>query len=72
MKITLLGAGAWGTALSIAFAGKHELTLWSREDDVAADLEATRENHRFFRATSCRNQCLFRRISLPRWPMPNC
>lgn len=48
MKITLLGAGAWGTALSIAFAGKHELTLWSREDDVAADLETTRENHRFF------------------------
>lgn len=48
MKITLLGAGAWGTALSIAFAGKHELTLWSREDDVAVDLEATRENHRFF------------------------
>jgi glycerol-3-phosphate dehydrogenase (NAD(P)+) len=48
MKITLLGAGAWGTALSIAFAGKHELTLWSREADVAADLLATRENHRFF------------------------
>jgi glycerol-3-phosphate dehydrogenase (NAD(P)+) len=48
MKITLLGAGAWGTALSIAFAGKHELTLWSREEDVAADLTATRENHRFF------------------------
>ncbi|MBT9521489.1 MAG: glycerol-3-phosphate dehydrogenase, partial [Dechloromonas sp.] len=48
MKVTLLGAGAWGTALSIAFAGKHELTLWSREEDVAADLKATRENHRFF------------------------
>lgn len=48
MKITLLGAGAWGTALSIAFAGKHDLTLWSREEDVAADLVATRENHRFF------------------------
>jgi glycerol-3-phosphate dehydrogenase (NAD(P)+) len=48
MKISLLGAGAWGTALSIAFAGKHELTLWSREEDVAADLQATRENHRFF------------------------
>jgi len=48
MKITLLGAGAWGTALSIAFAGKHELTLWSREEDVAEDLRATRENHRFF------------------------
>ncbi len=48
MKITLLGAGAWGTALAIAFADKHELTLWSREEDVAADLCKTRENHRFF------------------------
>jgi glycerol-3-phosphate dehydrogenase (NAD(P)+) len=48
MKITLLGAGAWGTALAIAFAGKHQVTLWSREADVAADLQATRENHRFF------------------------
>ena len=48
MKITLLGAGAWGTALAIAFAGKHEVTLWSREEDVAADLQSTRENHRFF------------------------
>ena len=48
MKVTLLGAGAWGTALAIAFAGKHEVTLWSREEDVAVDLRATRENHRFF------------------------
>ena len=48
MKITLLGAGAWGTALAIAFAGKHEVMLWSREADVAVDLQNTRENHRFF------------------------
>lgn len=48
MKITLLGAGAWGTALAIAFAGKHQITLWSREEDVAVDLLQTRENHRFF------------------------
>ncbi|HYO26954.1 MAG TPA: NAD(P)H-dependent glycerol-3-phosphate dehydrogenase, partial [Azonexus sp.] len=47
MKITLLGAGAWGTALAIAFAGKNEVTLWSREADVAVDLRKTRENHRF-------------------------
>ena len=47
MRITLLGAGAWGTALAIAFAGKNEVTLWSREDDVAVDLQNTRENHRF-------------------------
>ena len=48
MKIAVLGAGAWGTALAIAFAGKHAITLWSRESDVAADLHSTRENHRFF------------------------
>lgn len=48
MKITLLGAGAWGTALAIAFAGKHDVVLWSREADVAVDLQNTRENHRFF------------------------
>jgi glycerol-3-phosphate dehydrogenase (NAD(P)+) len=47
VRITLLGAGAWGTALAIAFAGKNEVTLWSREDDVAVDLQNTRENHRF-------------------------
>ncbi len=48
MRITLLGAGAWGTALAIAFAGKHEVTLWSREEDVAVDLLNIRENTRFF------------------------
>lgn len=48
MKISLLGAGAWGSALSIAFAEKHAVTLWSREADVAAELLASRENKRFF------------------------
>lgn len=48
MNICLLGAGAWGTALAIAFAGKHQVSLWSRESDVAEDLRTTRENRRFF------------------------
>lgn len=48
MNITLLGAGAWGTALSIAFAEVHRVTLWSREADVAVDLLEHRENRRFF------------------------
>jgi len=47
MNLTVLAAGAWGTALSIAFAGKHRVTLWSREVDVAEELAATRENPRF-------------------------
>lgn len=48
MRISLLGAGAWGTALAIAFAARHAVTLWSREEDVAQDLLASRENRRFF------------------------
>jgi len=47
MRITVLAAGAWGTALAIAFAGKHSVTLWTRDADVAADLLARRENIRF-------------------------
>lgn len=47
MKLTVLAAGAWGTALAIAFAGGHRVCLWSREEEVAADLLATRENSRF-------------------------
>ena len=48
MNISLLGAGAWGTALAIAFGDKHEVTLWSRKEDVAVDLKNSRENRKFF------------------------
>lgn len=47
MKIAVLGAGAWGTALAIALAPRHALTLWVRD---AAQLEAMRrqrENARY-------------------------
>ncbi len=44
----MLGAGAWGTALAIAFAPKHDVVIWAREPEVAADLAGLRENRRFF------------------------
>lgn len=47
MKITVLAAGAWGTALAVAFARKHRVTLWSRDEDVAEDIVRHRENVRF-------------------------
>jgi glycerol-3-phosphate dehydrogenase (NAD(P)+) len=47
VNLTVLGAGAWGTALAIAFAGKHQVTLWSHEADVVADLRECQENRRF-------------------------
>ncbi len=47
MKIAMLGAGAWGTALALAFAPRHGITLWTFEAEHAAALRADRENRRF-------------------------
>lgn len=49
MKIIVLGAGAWGTALAIsaARAGRHTVTLWARDPAQAAAMRHARENHRY-------------------------
>jgi len=39
MKLSVLGAGAWGTALAASWAPHHDVTLWGRH---AADLDAMR------------------------------
>ena len=44
MKIAVLGAGAWGTALAIALSAQHEVILWARDADRASALRQTREN----------------------------
>ena len=48
LKITVVAAGAWGTALAIAFGRKHAVTLWTREADVAQTMLTERENKQFF------------------------
>lgn len=47
MKITVLGAGAWGTALAIQAAARHDVSLWARDAAQAADMDRLRENHRY-------------------------
>ncbi|MBS1174021.1 MAG: hypothetical protein H6R05_152 [Burkholderiaceae bacterium] len=48
MKIAVLGAGAWGSALASALsATTHHVTLWGREAEVIANLNATHINTRF-------------------------
>ncbi|GAB2182625.1 NAD(P)H-dependent glycerol-3-phosphate dehydrogenase [Denitratisoma sp. agr-D3] len=47
MKLLVLGAGAWGTALAITFAGRHQVILAARDADQAAALAADRENKRY-------------------------
>ncbi|WP_028452804.1 NAD(P)H-dependent glycerol-3-phosphate dehydrogenase [Chitinilyticum aquatile] len=47
MQIAVLGAGAWGTALAIRFADRHQIRLWSREQSEVDAMRADRENKRF-------------------------
>ena len=49
MRITVLGAGAWGTALAIAFARRHPVTLWARDARQVAAMAAQRENTRYLK-----------------------
>ncbi len=47
MKLAVLGAGAWGTALAIRFAGQHQVALWCRDQQQASDMQAARANIRY-------------------------
>jgi glycerol-3-phosphate dehydrogenase (NAD(P)+) len=47
MNIAILGAGAWGTALAIALANSHRVTLWVRDAAQAAALAKSRQNARY-------------------------
>jgi glycerol-3-phosphate dehydrogenase (NAD(P)+) len=44
MKITILGAGAWGTALALTLAARHDVLLWGRNADAMSRMAARREN----------------------------
>jgi len=47
MRITVLGAGSWGTTLAILLSyNAHEVTLWAHRDDHAQALLLHRENTR--------------------------
>ena len=43
----MIAAGAWGTALAIAFSARHQVTLWTREADLAQQMRQARENTHF-------------------------
>ncbi len=51
MKIIVIGAGAWGTALAISAARNerqaHAVTLWARDAVAVQQMAAARMNHRY-------------------------
>ena len=47
MKLAVLGAGAWGTALAISLSQKHTVNLWGRSTEHIGQLAKSRANHRY-------------------------
>ncbi|QOD38494.1 NAD(P)H-dependent glycerol-3-phosphate dehydrogenase [Candidatus Wolbachia massiliensis] len=44
MKISILGAGAWGTAIAISLSDKQDITLWTRNKTTFESISRTRES----------------------------
>ena len=48
MRIAVIGAGSWGTALAQVLAGNgHDVGLWARKPEVAAAINADHRNPRY-------------------------
>lgn len=47
MKIAVLGAGAWGTAIACATSSRHSVVLHARDREGAREIASTRVNQRY-------------------------
>ena len=47
MRITVLGAGAWGTALAAAASARHDVVLWARDASQLLAMRRARSNARY-------------------------
>ncbi|MCL2875163.1 MAG: NAD(P)-dependent glycerol-3-phosphate dehydrogenase [Betaproteobacteria bacterium] len=59
MRIAVLGAGAWGTALAQVFSASHEVCLWGRETDNIETMRRERENKLFLSGIALRPELEF-------------
>ncbi|OIR19383.1 glycerol-3-phosphate dehydrogenase [mine drainage metagenome] len=47
MKVAVLGSGAWGTALAVSFAPRHQVSLWARDARLIETMRESRRNQRY-------------------------
>jgi glycerol-3-phosphate dehydrogenase (NAD(P)+) len=47
MRIAVLGAGAWGTAIAASLAGRASVVLYARDSALADEMRSTRVNRRY-------------------------
>ena len=81
MKVSVVGSGAWGTALAIRLhKNGHDVTMWTFETNLIGEMETTRRNPRLPGAVlpeglkisgdySCVRGCKLVVIASPSFPM---
>ena len=47
MRITVLGAGAWGTAIAASLSARHAVVLWGRDAAQCRAIASARRNQRY-------------------------
>jgi glycerol-3-phosphate dehydrogenase (NAD(P)+) len=47
MRIAVLGAGAWGSALAIRLSARHQISLWTKDPGHAIEMDSQRINQSF-------------------------
>ncbi len=47
MKVAVLGSGAWGTALAVSFAPRHQVSLWARDARLIETMRESQRNQRY-------------------------
>lgn len=52
MRVTVLGAGSWGTTVAALVARRHDTVMWARDPDHVGAIEQTRENQRYLPGAS--------------------
>ena len=66
MKIIVIGAGAWGTAIAASAAlQRHQVTLWARDAQQVPGLQAQRQNLRYLPGVALPGNLSF---SAAAWP----
>ncbi len=46
-NITVLGAGAWGTAVALALTARNDVLIWGRDAAAMQAMDGARENHHY-------------------------
>ena len=65
MKLLVIGAGAWGTALAVQACQRHEVTLWARDTALIQSMQQLGENQRYLPGRALPSALHLSHASLP-------